>query len=101
MKWLVALFLLAASSAMAQQMPMAKTLPLVNNTTKEKIGTATFSGRSIYLRDLKGEHFATVTVEKDGSRTLTDANGKVTDTLPPPPKKEDKLLDTAVPQHAK
>jgi len=70
----------------AAQTPMPRTVPLVNNTTKETVGTATFSGNSIYLRDIKGELYAIATIERDGTKTLRDPNGKVLDTIPSKPK---------------
>ena len=61
MKTLVAAFTLAMITGTAAQTPMPSTVPLVNNTTKETVGTATFSGNSIYLRDIKGELYAIAT----------------------------------------
>ena len=50
---------------------MPTTIPLTNISNGEKIGTITVSGNRFYLRDLKGEHFGTVVIERDGTRRLT------------------------------
>jgi len=56
---------------------MPTTIPLTNNSNGEKIGTVTVSGNRFYLRDLKGEHLGTVVIERDGTRTAYDTNGKI------------------------
>jgi hypothetical protein len=68
--------------ATAQGYMLPTTLPLVNNTTKEVIGTATLWGGKMVLRKQNGEFIATVTINKDGTRTLYDESGKVLDQLP-------------------
>jgi hypothetical protein len=68
--------------ATAQGYMLPTVLPLVNNTTKEVIGTATLWGGKMVLRKSDGTFIATVIVDKDGTRTLYDENGKVLDQLP-------------------
>jgi hypothetical protein len=68
-------FLFLATLMMAQ-VPMPRTVPLTN-AQGETIGSITFSGRHIFLRDLKGEIFAQIIVAADGTQTLLDSHGKV------------------------
>ena len=79
---IVALILLMIAPAMAQ-MSMPTTLPLTNNKTGETIGTATLFGNRMVLRKSNGEFIATVVIERDGSKTLYDENGKVLDQIKP------------------
>ena len=75
-----AFILLAATPVWAQQM----TLPTTGtwtNTKGEVIGTVTNAGGRLYMRDLKGEHVATIVFEKDGTRTIYDPSGKVLDQI--------------------
>jgi len=69
------------TTATAQQRGMPTTVPLLNKN-KERIGTATFFGPRITLRDNQGEVFATLELERDGTRTMYDAHGKVLDRIP-------------------
>jgi hypothetical protein len=69
-------------TAMAQGHMLPTTVPLVNNTSKEKIGTATIWGNRMVLRYTDGTFIATVVVERDGKSTLYDENGKVMDQIP-------------------
>ena len=78
MRTFIALFTIAMlTTASAQYAPLPKTINLHNNATKEPLGTATFSGNRIYLRDKNGEHYATIEHDADGTRTMYDASGKV------------------------
>ena len=82
MKTLIALFTIAMlATASAQYPPLPATVQLHSKATKEPLGTATFSGNRIYLRDKNGEHYATIVYGKDGS-TMYDANGNVLDRTP-------------------
>ena len=65
--------------AMAQT-PMPRTVPF-NDADGKQIGTATFSGKHIYLRDAKGELFAQIIIEADGTRKMLDPHGKVLDEI--------------------
>jgi len=47
----------------------------------QQIGTATFSGNRIFLRNPQNEIFAQIVVEADGTRTMYDAHGKVLDRI--------------------
>jgi len=47
----------------------------------EKIGTASFVGNRIYLRNLQNEIFVQIVVEADGSKVMYDARGKVLDRI--------------------
>jgi len=60
---------------------MPKTVPF-NDANGTQIGTATFSGNSIYIRNLKSEFVATIVLESDGGQKIYDPNGKVIDALP-------------------
>ena len=78
MKSLVLAFTLALLlPAAAQYAPLPRTGNLINNATKEVIGTVTFSGNRAYLRDKDGKHLGTVVFNADGTRTTYDENGKV------------------------
>lgn len=80
MKTLVALFTIAMlAAASAQYAPLPQTINLHNKATKEPVGTATFSGNRIYMRDKNGEHYATIEYNADGTQTMYDADGKVMD----------------------
>jgi hypothetical protein len=80
MKSLVLAFTLALLlPAAAQYAPLPRTGNLINNATKEVIGTVTFSGDRAYLRDKDGKHLGTVVFNADGTRTTYDENGKVID----------------------
>jgi hypothetical protein len=48
----------------------------------QQIGTATFSGNRIYLRNLQNEIFVQIVIERDGTRTMYDVHGKVLDRIP-------------------
>jgi hypothetical protein len=73
---LVALFTML-TTASAQYAPLPVTVQLHNKATKEPIGTATFSDNRIYFRDKNGEHYATIEIAPDGTRTTYDPSGKV------------------------
>ncbi len=83
MRPLLAVIIFAAMTAVAAaQMPMPTTLPLIDNNTKERIGTATLWGGRMVLRKSDGTFIATVIVERDGTRKLLDESGNVTDQIP-------------------
>jgi len=83
MKSLVLAFTLAMlTTASAQYPPLPRTGNLINNATKEVIGTVTFSGDRAYLRDKDGKHLGTVVFNADGTRTTYDENGKVLPVTP-------------------
>lgn len=65
------------TTASAQHLPLPATVQLHNRATKESLGTATFSGNRIYMRDKNGEHYATIEIAPDGTRTTYDPTGKV------------------------
>ena len=78
MKTLVVVFIVAMlTTASAQYAPLPKTINLHNKATKESLGTATFSDNRIYMRDKNGEHYATIEIAPDGTRTTYDPSGKV------------------------
>ena len=78
MRTLVALFTIAMlTTASAQYPPLSQTVQLHDKATKEPLGTATFSGNRIYMRDKNGEHYATIEIAPDGTRTTYDPSGKV------------------------
>jgi hypothetical protein len=99
--WVIQIIIIAVALygciavAMAQ-VPMPRTVPLTN-ANGEQVGTATFSGARIYLRDNKGELFAQIVVERDGTRTLYDSSGKQLDQIkgdivvPTPPAEQNEL----------
>jgi hypothetical protein len=70
-----------ATMAQAQRLDMPRTVKLYNNANGEVLGTATISGRTFYLRDLKGELVGTVVIEKDNKRTFRDPSGSIVEGL--------------------
>ena len=79
MKLVLAFTFALLLTAAAQYAPLPRTGNLINNATKEVIGTVTFSGDRAYLRDKDGKHLGTVVFNADGTRTTYDENGKVID----------------------
>ena len=81
MKHLIALLLM--TTAVSAQVTAPVTLPL-NNDKKEVIGTATSAGDGrIYLRDLKGELFATIVTDPTTKKqTFYDPSGNVISKIP-------------------
>jgi hypothetical protein len=80
MKTLILVSMLAtATLAQAQQLDIPKTIRLHNNATGENIGTLTVTGNNAYLRDMAGNHIATIVRNPDGTKTTYDPNGKVID----------------------
>lgn len=76
------LAMLNVASAQGLLMPpseikLPKTGNLINNATREVIGTVTFLGNRAYLRDKDGKPLGTVVYNKDGTRTAYDDSGKV------------------------
>jgi hypothetical protein len=82
MRPLLAVIILASmiAAAAAQQLPT--TLPLIDNATKETIGTATLWGRKMVLRKTDGTFIATIVIERDGTRKMFDESGKALDEIP-------------------
>lgn len=76
MKSLILILALLATPVAAQS-PLPRTVPWTDGKG-ERIGTATFAGAHMYLRNLNGEHVATVVIDAHGS-TLYDPSGKVLD----------------------
>jgi hypothetical protein len=75
MKALIFTFALFVTPATAQSLlPLTMPMTDINGI---KIGTATFHNDRYYLRDLQGEHIATIVVEKDGSQTIFDPSGNI------------------------
>jgi hypothetical protein len=70
------------TAATAAQTSLPTTLPLIDNNTKEKIGTATLWGGRMVLRKSDGTFIATIVVERDGTRTMYDEHGKTLDQIP-------------------
>jgi hypothetical protein len=84
MKALVLVLALFATPASAQSM-LPRTVPF-NDASGQQVGTATFSGNHVYLRDLEGRHIVTIVLEKDGSQTMLDPSGNVLDKRAAPAK---------------
>jgi len=82
---LLAAFILAATPAWAQKSDHPVTHQLVDKNGA-KAGTVTISGNRQFLRDINDELIATIVIEKDGTRTAYDPDGKVlkSDKLPVP-----------------
>ena len=88
MKLATALLCLSATVALAQQKPFDQPFePTVNRdtptvvtqfdkTTGEVAGTTTIVDGEAYLRDKNGAHYATLTINQDGSRSMTDPQGR-------------------------
>jgi hypothetical protein len=72
--------LLALMLPAAAQTPIPRIVPLLGKDGQQ-IGTATFSGNRIFLRNKDNEIFAQIIVEADGTRTMYDASGKVLDRI--------------------
>jgi hypothetical protein len=75
--YLVTAFVLALALPAAAQNRMPQTIPYKDSKTGETIGTATFSGNTLYLRKSDGELIGSVVTAPDGSRTLYDPSGNV------------------------
>ena len=81
MKALIAALTFAMiTTAAAQIIPTPRTVPF-NDASGKAIGTATFWGRRMTLRDGKGDLIGTVTLDADGTKTLYDPNGKILDRI--------------------
>jgi len=59
---------------------MPRTVPL-NDKDGNVIGTVTFSGNRMFLRNAKGELTAQIIVDADGTQRMLDPHGKVLDQL--------------------
>jgi hypothetical protein len=94
--FIVALILTVATVASAQtpwppQTPWPQGKPLTGpalprtvpwtDKNGQQIGTATFSGQTMVLRNLKGDVVASIVTDANGS-TIYDPNGKITDHKP-------------------
>lgn len=85
MKALIALLLMITPAWSQSSFEMPKTKQLTQDG--KPIGTATFHGNRVYLRDTKQQHYATIQFNPDGTRTAYDPNGKIIplpDVAPPP-----------------
>jgi len=82
MKLVLAFTFAMLTTASAQYAPLPRTGNLINNATKEVIGTVTFSGDRAYLRDKDGKHLGTVGFNADGTRTTYDENDNVLPVTP-------------------
>jgi hypothetical protein len=77
---------IAPATAQTLSWPASPTLPAMGTFTDvdgKQIGTTATMGNRIYIRDLKGEHLATIVIEADGTRTIYDPHGKVIDQMKP------------------
>ena len=82
MKTLIIALTLAALTSLAQaQTALPKTMKLYNNQNGQVVGTATQNGRTLYLRDLKGELVGSATLEANGKKTFRDPSGNIVDSL--------------------
>jgi hypothetical protein len=70
---LLIILMLIAQPASTQDL-LPRTVPL-NDRNGVLVGTGTIHNGRMYLRDLKGVHFATIVVEQDGTQTLYDPSG--------------------------
>jgi hypothetical protein len=86
MRPLFAAIILASmtAAAAAQLLPtqLPTTLPLIDNNTKENIGTATLWERRMVLRKTDGTFIATLVFERDGTHKMFDESGKTLDQIP-------------------
>jgi hypothetical protein len=97
MKFLTALMLFVVTPALAQipQIPAPEVAPDMtimppgprtvpfNDGTGTQIGTATFMGNRIYLRDMTSALIAQIVVDRDGTQIMLDPSGKIVDRLVP------------------
>jgi hypothetical protein len=86
MKTIILAFMLTtATMAQAQllsDIPIRSSIPKTIkflNPQNEIVGTATVNDNTIYFRDKNGEHYATMVVAKDGTKTFYDPSGKIVD----------------------
>jgi hypothetical protein len=87
MRPLLAVIILASmTAAAAAQIPptitLPTTLPLIDNNTKERIGTATLWDRKMVLRKTDGTFIATIVIERNGTQIMYDESGKILDQIP-------------------
>lgn len=79
----VTLLLITAAPATAQRNldfgPPTRTIKLYDKDKTTQIATATFSGRAIYFRNMKGEHIATLARNPDNTIGAWDPHGKPID----------------------
>ena len=69
--WLIPLaLLLAVTTANAQP------TPIFDKAGGRQVGTATVDGNRVYLRDMAGEHYATIVRNPDNTKVLVDQHGK-------------------------
>ena len=73
---LIAAFVLAATPAWAQNIPIPNPIPLVDKNGV-KVGTVTQAGNRQYVRNIKEELLAVIVIDKDGTRTAYDPEGKI------------------------
>jgi hypothetical protein len=83
----IALLCLTATAVSAQQMMPFE--PSLNNDTPtvvtqydqdgKQAGTVTITGGRAYLRDKNGKHYATLIIDKDGTRRMVDPEGQPID----------------------
>jgi hypothetical protein len=77
-------FMTAAAAAQTLSLTgMPTTLPLIDNSTKERIGTATLWDRKMVLRRSDGTFIAQIVIERDGTRTMLDEHGKPLEQISP------------------
>jgi hypothetical protein len=52
-----------------------KTINLYDKKTGETVGTVIINGNTAIMRNAKGEHINTMSIDKDGKRTVYDPSG--------------------------
>ena len=83
MKLATALLCLMTTAASAQTVSSepgpTTTMSHYDKTTGEPMGTTTIVDGKAYLRDKNGEHYATLIIDKDGTRRMVDPEGQPID----------------------
>jgi hypothetical protein len=79
---LTALLITTAPASAQYLSGPTKIITLKDNKTDEVVGTVYVNGSNAVLRNIKGEHIQTMSLNKDGSRTIYDPDGKVLKVVP-------------------
>jgi hypothetical protein len=77
MKILLLLLAMTVSASAQSFGTPSKIIRLYDKKTNETIGTVIVNGNNAILRDAKGEHIQTMSIDKNGVRTVYDPSGKV------------------------
>jgi hypothetical protein len=68
----------ASAQTISSEQPTT-TMTQYDKTTGQIMGTTTIVGGKAYLRDKNGKHYATLIIDKDGTRRMVDPEGQPID----------------------